>query len=73
MNRVGSLGLPAFIDQDTASLGVRWDLRKNIDFKAQLDRVARHGGFNQFFVNQQPGFTQHGTDELLTLLVDFVF
>jgi hypothetical protein len=73
MSRVGSLGLPPFIDQDTATLGLRWDLRKNIDFKAQLDRVARHGGFNQFFVNQQPGFQQRGTDEILTLLVDFVF
>jgi hypothetical protein len=73
MNRVGSLGLPPFIDQDTATLGLRWDLRKNIDFKAQLDRVARHGGFNQFLVNQQPGFQQRGTDELLTVLIDFVF
>lgn len=73
MSRVGSLGLPPFINQDTATLGVRWDLRKNVDFKAQLDRVARHGGFNQFFVNQQPAFPQRGTDEILTLLVDFVF
>ena len=73
MSRVGSLGLPPFIDQDTATLGVRWDMMKNIDFKAQLDRIARHGGFNQYFVNQQPGFQQRGTDEVLTLLVDFVF
>lgn len=73
MNRVGSLGLPPFIDQDTATLGVRWDLRKNIDFKAQLDHTTRHGGFNQFFVDQQPGFQQRGTDEILTFLVDFVF
>lgn len=73
MDRVGSLGLPPFINQDTATLGVRWDLMKNIDFKAQLDHVARHGGFNQFFVNQQPGFQQRGTDEILTVLVDFVF
>jgi hypothetical protein len=73
MSRVGSLGLPPFINQDTATLGVRWDVRKNIDFKAQLDRVERHGGLNQFFVNQQAEFQQRGTDEILTLLVDFVF
>ena len=73
MSRVGSLGFTPFIDQDTATLGVRWDLKKNIDFKAQLDHTVRHGGFNQFLVNQQPGFQERGTDEILTLLVDFVF
>ncbi len=73
MSRSGSLGLPAFIDQDTATLGVRWDFMKNVDFKAQLDHTRRHGGFNQYWVNQQPGFQQSGTVELFTLLVDFVF
>ena len=56
MSRVGSLGFGPFIDQDTATIGVRRDLRKNIDFKAPLDHTARHGGFNRFLVNQQPGF-----------------
>jgi hypothetical protein len=73
MNRVGALGFTPFINQDTTTLGLRWDLRKNIDFKAQLDHTVRHGGFNQYFINQQPGFQERGTDELFTLLVDFVF
>jgi hypothetical protein len=73
MSRVGSLGFTPYINQDTATLGLRWDLKKNIDFKAQLDHTARHGGFNQFVVNQQPGFQERGTDEVLTLLIDFVF
>jgi hypothetical protein len=73
MGRVGSLELPAFIDQDTVTLGVRWDFMKTFDFKAQLDRTTRRGGFNQYFVNQQPGFQQSGSVEILTLLVDFVF
>jgi hypothetical protein len=73
MTRVGSLGFTPFINQDTNTLGVRWDLRKNIDFKAQLDRTVRRGGFNEFYLNQQPGFKERGTDEVLTLLVDFVF
>jgi hypothetical protein len=73
MNRVGSLGFTPFINQDTTTFGVRWDLRKNIDFKAQLDHTVRHGGFNQYFVNQQPGFQERGTVEVLTFLVDFVF
>jgi hypothetical protein len=73
MNRVGSLGFTPFINQDTTTLGVRWDLWKNIDFKAQLDHTVRRGGFNEFYVNQQPGFQERGTDKVLTLLVDFVF
>jgi hypothetical protein len=73
MSHAGSLGLPPFMNQDTATLGVRWDFMKNIDFKVQLDHTTRHGGFNQYLVNQQPGFQQSGTDEIFTLLVDFVF
>jgi hypothetical protein len=73
MSRIGSLGFTPFINQDTATLGLRWDFRKNIDFKAQLDHTARHGGFNEFLLNQQPGFQERGTDEVLTLLIDFVF
>ena len=52
---------------------MRWDFIKDFDFKAQLDYTTRHGGINQFFVNQQPGFKQSGTVEIVTLLVDFVF
>jgi hypothetical protein len=73
MSRVGSLGFTPFINQDTTTFGVRWDLRKDVDFKAQLDHTVRHGGFNEFYLNQQPGFQERGTDEVLTLLVDFVF
>lgn len=73
MSRVGSLGFTPFINQDTTTFGVRWDLKKNIDFKAQLDHTVRRGGFNEFYLNQQPGFQERGTDEVLTLLVDFVF
>jgi hypothetical protein len=52
---------------------VRWDLWKNIDFKAQLEHTVRRGGFNEFYLNQQPGFQERGADEIFTLLVDFVF
>jgi hypothetical protein len=73
MSHIGSLGFDAFIHQDTSTLGVRWDFRKNFDLKAQLDHTRRLGGFNQYFVNQQPGFQQIGTVDIFTLLVDFVF
>jgi hypothetical protein len=73
MTRVGSLGFTPFINQDTTTFGVRWDLWKNIDVKAQLDHTIRRGGFNEFYLNQQPGFQERGADEVFTLLVDFVF
>jgi len=73
MTQAGLLGPAAFINQDTATLGVRWDFMKNVDFKAQLDHTRRFGGINQYFLNQQPGFQQSGTVEIFTLLVDFVF
>jgi hypothetical protein len=73
MIHAGSLGLPPFINQETATLGVRWDFMKDFDLKAQLDHTTRHGGINQYFINQQPGFQQSGVVEIFTLLVDFVF
>jgi hypothetical protein len=73
MSHAGSLGFPPFIAQHTSTLGVRWDFAKNFDFKAQLDHTVRQGGFNQYFVNQQPGFQETGTVEIFTLLIDFVF
>lgn len=73
MSHAGSLGFGAFIHQETETLGVRWDFRRNFDLKVQLDHTKRLGGFNQYFVNQQPGFQENGAVEIFTLLVDFVF
>ena len=73
MSRVGEFGFPAFINQSTTTLGLRWDFMHNLDLKAQLDHTRLDGGFNQFFVNQQPGFQQIGTVNLVTVLIDFVF
>jgi hypothetical protein len=73
MSQVGKLGLPPFIDQRTTTLGIRWDFYQSFDLKGQLDHTVRDGGFNQFFINQQPGFQPSGTVNVFTLLIDFVF
>jgi hypothetical protein len=73
MSEVGKLGLPPFIDQRTTTLGIRWDFYRSFDLKGQLDHTVRNGGFNQFFINQQPGFQPSGTVNIVTVLIDFVF
>jgi hypothetical protein len=64
---------PPFIDQDTASFGLRWDFMKNTDLKIQFDHTALHGGLNAFFDNQQPGFSPNSKITLFSLAMDFVF
>jgi len=71
--RAGTDGGPPFLNQDTNSLGLRYDFMRNFDCKLQLDHTELHGGFNSFFINQQPGFREVGTVNVLSLAVDFVF
>lgn len=59
--------------QNTVSLGVRWDLYKNLDLKMQFDRVRTSAGSPGQFVNVQPGFSNGSTVRLIGIAVDFVF
>jgi hypothetical protein len=72
MTQPGSLAIPPFIDQDTSTLGLRWDFMKNVDMKMQLDHTALHSDFNEFLINQQPGFHKTAIN-IFSLAVDFVF
>jgi len=69
----GTMGGPPFLNQDTSTLGLRWDFISNFDCKLQFDHTKLHGGGNTFFVNQQPGFQEAGTVNVLSLAVDFIF
>jgi hypothetical protein len=69
----GTLGESPAINQDTNTLGLRWDVLRNLDLKLQLDHTKLHGGGNYFFVNQQPGFREAGTVNIVSLALDFVF
>jgi hypothetical protein len=69
----GALGYAALIDQDTTTAGLRWDFMKNFDLKLQFDHTDRNGGWNAYYLNQQPGFRPDSSVNLFSLAVDFVF
>jgi hypothetical protein len=59
--------------QYTSSIGVRWDFRKNLDLKVQLDRMNLGAGSVGTLTNIQPGFQPGSTVYLFSTVVDFVF
>jgi hypothetical protein len=60
-------------DQDTVSVGSRWDFMRNLDLKLQIDH-SRHGpGSSGELSNLQPGFRPGGVVNLFTATIDFVF
>jgi hypothetical protein len=59
-------------DQRTTSLGVRWDVVRNVDVKLQYDRVDVEKGSTGTFGNLMPGHRPDGAN-LFSLAVDFVF
>jgi hypothetical protein len=60
-------------DQNTVSVGSRWDFVRNFDLKLQIDH-SRHGpGSSGELSNLQPGFRPGGEDNLFTATLDFVF
>ncbi|WBS02972.1 hypothetical protein OU994_01300 [Pseudoduganella sp. SL102] len=66
--RLRSIGV-----QDTASVGVRWDIAPNYAVKMQLDRVRPRGGSNGTLTNVQPGFRSGHAFGVISAGVDFVF
>lgn len=60
-------------DQDTTSLGVRWDFMKNVAGKVQLDRISLKGN-STGRLHTFPGvaFTNRNVN-LVSVAVDFVF
>jgi len=61
------------VSQSALSLGIRWDLRKNVDLKVQYDHMKLGAGSGGQLTNYQPGFTPGGSLNLLSLALDFVF
>jgi hypothetical protein len=59
-------------EQKTTSLGVRWDFRKNMDLKVQLDRVSLANGSAGFFTNVKPGLTG-SSGNVASVAVDFIY
>ena len=60
-------------DQDTTSVGVRWDFMKNVAAKVQFDRVSlKNSSAGRFHAIPGVAFTNR-TVNLVSVAVDFVF
>jgi len=60
-------------EQQSLSLGVRWDFARNFALKVQFDHLNLDAGSAGVLVNEQPGFRRGGTASLFSATVDFVF
>jgi hypothetical protein len=59
--------------QETLSLGVRWDFRRNAALKLQYDVVDVGAGSPGTFGRIQPGFERGGRAGIFSAALDFVF
>jgi len=59
------------IDQETFSLGVRYDFARNADFKLQLDWIDSRPGSSLLWVEPEPDWD--GETTILSATLDFVF
>jgi hypothetical protein len=60
-------------DQNTVSVGSRWDFMKDVDLKLQMDHSRNGRGSSGGLADLQPGFRPGGVVNLLSATVDFVF
>jgi Gram-negative porin len=65
--------LGSIADQNTISVGARWDFVKNVDLKLQFDHTRLGAGSPGTLVNLQPDFQTGGTLNLFSVAVDFVW
>ncbi|TFH88507.1 porin [Billgrantia azerbaijanica] len=63
----------AAVQQKSVSLGVRWDLARNVALTVQYDHLDLAAGARGVLTNTQPGFEPGGTVDLFGLALDFVF
>ena len=63
--------LISHVDRKTLSLGTRWDVRRNVDLKAQVDFVRAGEGSNLLLLNAPPDSDYKAT--VFSLSLDFVF
>ena len=63
--------LISHVDSKTLSLGTRWDIRRNVDLKAQVDFVRAGKGSNLLLLNARPDSEFKAT--VFSLALDFVF
>ena len=69
-------GLNGFLSPTTgttASLGGRWDFKKNMALKLQYDHMQLDANSTGLLINQQPGYQAGGQVNLISAVIDFVF
>ncbi len=59
--------------QTTFSIGGRWEVSRNSDFKLQFDHTRIGDGSTGVLINTQPGFQPGGSFNLISATIDFVF
>jgi len=59
--------------QTTRSLGLRYDLRSNLDLKFQIDRISLGAGTPGLLLNFQPNFVPGSSLYVYSFALDFVF
>lgn len=73
-SRVRPHGAPALItnEQTSTSIGLRWDVIKNVAVKTQLDHVSVGPNSAGYFVNVKPAMLG-GSSNIASVAVDFVY
>jgi hypothetical protein len=65
--------LQSIPDQNTASLGMRWDFMNNLDFKLQVDHTRLGADSAGTLTNLQSGFHPGSTVNLFSATLNFVY
>ena len=73
LNAALNMQLGAAPQQETISVGARWDFLRNAALKLQYDHVRLDEESRGTFGNIQPGFRTGSTVRLFSIAVDFVF
>lgn len=69
--RLASMLAESGMDQHTYTLGMRWDFRRDMALKAQLDMIRGKPDSLYTFRNEMPGW--NGRTNVVTLTLDFIF
>ncbi len=60
-------------EQNSVTLGARWDFFRNLALKVQYDYIDLGAGSPGVLINEQPGFNRGGSVSLFSATIDFVF
>lgn len=60
-------------EQNSVTLGARWDFFRNLVLKVQYQYIDLGAGSPGILINEQPGFNRGGSVSLFSATIDFVF